>query len=434
MISSLYRPIAAKGHNLVIKPSIKLEKLLCDEYIHSLRRALSPRLPPNQVEEMVNRALSYRQSVEKLLSVKPERENLYVKLRVLDDNMGDSQMVRNENIELQRKFQSLIDLEDTLEKELVPFYLNLPNLHIPDEASENDEIIKIFHEPWSFSFKIQSSVKLSYINFGHHSTIIGPSSKYTIGAGVQAQRKLLKFTTDFLSSHAFISVNGLDIVKSALLEACQGSRGSNFLVDPSRILNVESDTHNQKHHLVGNGSLESIMGLLSQKSLPSKSLPLKLMAIGSKYKETLEQVNGVHFVIWLNGDNDHVAKDEMNSILNAWCEFYSNLELPSKLVRKGSKFLNKNEADKYEIQIWLPYSNCWRTCSEISYHDYYTPQRIGKENILIEGSFIDLDLLLSSIMENYQKEDGSFSIPIVLERGNQEQEKARDNEEKNDAK
>lgn len=302
-------------------------------------------------------------------------------------------------------------IEESLADKVFPLLLSVPNFVLSDDNLQIDEVTKTFLEPKTYEFKIQSHVKLSYINFGHHTSIVGPRSKFSTGNGAIIQRKLCNYFLNNLKVCDFIEFSGMDIVRTGVIEACRGTTEAGWLGDPMRVSGLDGESENQKHHLVGEASLESIMAFLSRKFIDPDVLPVKLVSSGARFTESIDQLNCISCAVLSRTKSD----EEYKKILETTWKMYQELQIPIRLLSIGTKNLKNNETIRTEVQVWFPASKTWKSCGYVSDHSDYTPARIGKDFYLSEALIVDTDLLLNSIMENNQLEDGTFSIPEILE-------------------
>jgi seryl-tRNA synthetase len=100
------------------------------------------------------------------------------------------------------------------------------------------------------------------------------------------------------------------------------------------------------------------------------------------------------------------------------------LGIPYRVVVNCTGDLGLGQVKKYDIEAWVPSENKYRETHSISYfHDFQT-RRLGirykdtegKTRYVhsLNGTMSATPRLLVSLVENYQNEDGSVTIPEVL--------------------
>ncbi len=101
------------------------------------------------------------------------------------------------------------------------------------------------------------------------------------------------------------------------------------------------------------------------------------------------------------------------------------LELPYRVVCLSTGDMGFSAAKTYDIEVWLPGQDAYREISSCSNcEDFqarraglrYRPADGGKAKFLhtLNGSGLAVGRTLIAVLENYQNEDGSISVPAVL--------------------
>lgn len=101
------------------------------------------------------------------------------------------------------------------------------------------------------------------------------------------------------------------------------------------------------------------------------------------------------------------------------------LELPYRVICLCTGDMGFASAKTYDIEVWLPSQNCYREISSCSNcQDFqarrmstkYRPADGGKARLVhtLNGSGIAIGRCLIALMENFQNEDGSITVPEAL--------------------
>lgn len=166
-------------------------------------------------------------------------------------------------------------------------------------------------------------------------------------------------------------------------------------------------------------------------------LPLKYAGVsscfrkeaGSHGKDTLgifrvHQFEKIEQFIFCKPEQSWELHEEL--IANAE-EIYKKLELPYRIVSIASGDLNDNAAKKYDLEAWFPASKVYRelvSCSNCT--DYQARKlqiRMGKVGAqeekrtlhTLNSTAIATERTICCILENYQNEDHSITIPKALQ-------------------
>ncbi|HXX11971.1 MAG TPA: aminoacyl--tRNA ligase-related protein, partial [Burkholderiales bacterium] len=105
-------------------------------------------------------------------------------------------------------------------------------------------------------------------------------------------------------------------------------------------------------------------------------------------------------------------------------EILKRLELPYRVVALCSGDMSFSAAKTYDIEVWLPGQNSYREISSCSNFEAFQARRMqarfrnekGKPELVhtLNGSGLAVGRTLIAVLENYQQEDGSVTVPAAL--------------------
>ena len=105
-------------------------------------------------------------------------------------------------------------------------------------------------------------------------------------------------------------------------------------------------------------------------------------------------------------------------------EILKRLELPYRVVALCSGDMSFSAAKTYDIEVWLPGQNSYREISSCSNFESFQARRMqarfrnekGKPELVhtLNGSGLAVGRTLIAVLENYQQEDGSVTVPAAL--------------------
>lgn len=326
-------------------------------------------------------------------------------------------------VTIQKQITGIRDGLYEVEDRLMPVVLSLPN-RTSSEVPDADTVIEEYKpDPTTKDklTKVLSHIKLSYINECYSKSVVGPNSHYYYGIGAKLQHGLSNFFTEELMDRDFIPVSGLNLVKSAVVEAANVNSHKNFMTDPCRILSKEDEL--TSFHLV-ESSREAFLGFITTLKPPSSTIPLKMVASGAGYRsgsywfdsddKKVSQFETCHAFI-LNSSIENYSMKEFNGTKDTIWDLYKLLELPSRLVHCSPENMLSNEYDSYRIDVWLPSKASWIQVSRISHYlDYLTLRAGMKRGHVIDSMVHDGQVLAAAIIENNQTSTGKFIIPSVI--------------------
>ena len=119
------------------------------------------------------------------------------------------------------------------------------------------------------------------------------------------------------------------------------------------------------------------------------------------------------------------SEEIFNRMVECASDLLTSLGLPHQKVQLCTGDLGFSAATTIDLEVWLPGQNTYREISSISNTREFQARRAkirykdGKKNTLchtLNGSSLAVGRTLVAVMENYQNEDGSITIPDVLKK------------------
>lgn len=397
------------GHELrsIVKPSYDFDYLnYIADNIDKIQDLFNKRSIKHEYsfDEIKNFIYQFMDCLKKTESLKSKRKKLEAKFKnnpnneVLNEKF---QMVHKEFIKYRNNLYQV-------EEKLIPFLLNIPN----DVETLIDNNIRIINEQKSKYFEpnCHNYVRLGYINHLYQASIVGPNALYLHNQGAQLYHGLINLITDALENENFLPVTGLDIVKSAIVEAVNYRQVNNdhYML---RVSTGKSEG-GQRLHLVGDASLESICCFISKHKISRG----KFYQTGSMYEtDTIKQIHAVRATVLTDANQ---STQVMKDLYEIYWNILTILGINRCSIKTDIKSLYTNEFDKYILLAWLRSSNEWLQIGQITNYHYYISQRLGitdYRHCYLISSFIDLIPLIHTIVEQYQTyETGMIDFPQLL--------------------
>ncbi len=117
--------------------------------------------------------------------------------------------------------------------------------------------------------------------------------------------------------------------------------------------------------------------------------------------------------------------EELEKLTNDAETILKELGIPYRVVRICKGDLGFTAALKYDLEVWMPSYNRYVEISSCSNFEDFQARRANiryKENLkskpqyvhTLNGSGVAVGRTVAAILENYQNEDGSITIPKVL--------------------
>ena len=323
-----------------------------------------------------------------------------------------------------------------VQTELDALQAGLPNLlhdSVPDGADETcNAELRRWGEPPSFDFEPRDHVSLGeslgLIDFERAAKISGSRFVVLYGQAARLQRALIQFMLDVhINDHGYSEVYVPYLVNEESLFGT--GQLPKFSAD---LFQVDGETGLR---LIPTAEVP-LTNLARDTIIEPDELPLRLTAhtpcfrseAGSYGKDTrgmirqhqFEKVELVHIV---RPEDSYEALEELLSHAEA---ILQRLGLAYRVVTLCGGDTGFSVAKTYDLEVWLPGQGRYREISSCSNCEAFQARRMharwrNPENNKVEpvhtlnGSGVAAGRALIAVLENYQREDGSVTIPEVLQ-------------------
>ena len=324
------------------------------------------------------------------------------------------------------------DLEDEvrdLEDKLSSIILGLPNMpdeSVPVGADENENVIlEVVGTKPTFAFEPKEHWDLNCGWLDFERGVKLAKSRFTAikGEGARLERALINYMLDFNRERGF---NEWYVPFMA---------NSNTLLGTGQLPKFADDLfkiEGEDLYLIPTAEV-SLTNLYNDEILDKSELPLMLTSYtpcfrkeaGSAGRDTRglirqHQFDKVEMVAITSQEDSEVVFEKM---VQCASDLLSSLGLCHQKVQLCTGDLGFSAAVTIDLEVWLPGQNKFREISSISNTRDFQARRAkirykeDKKNIFahtLNGSSLAVGRTLLAIMENYQNEDGSVTIPEVL--------------------
>ncbi len=310
---------------------------------------------------------------------------------------------------------------------------NIPDISVPEGESDAENFEeRTWGEPKTFAFKVKNHLEvlagMNGADFERGAKVSGFRGYFLQGDAARLQFALWQFLLDFYQKKGGFTPM---IVPSMV-------RRVNFL-GTGYIPQGEEDLYKTQDgdYLAGTGEV-AMMGYHQGEILEKKDLPLKYLAFspcfrreaGSHSKDVKGLIRVHEFykfeqVVLCEASHEVSVQHHEELTKNAE-EMLQALEIPYRVVVNCGGDLGLGQVKKYDIEAWVPSEGKYRETHSASYfHDFQTRRlniryRDDDGTVRFVHSLNNTALafprLLVPIIENYQNEDGSVTVPTVLQK------------------
>lgn len=346
----------------------------------------------------------------------------------------DTTAVFAEMKEISEKIKEIDAQTREVESELNKMMLTIPNIpsdDVPDGDTDEDNVeIRRFGEPKSFSFEPKA-----HWDIGKNLGILDPDTaakitgtRFTVykDLGAKLERAVVNYYLDtHTDKHGYTEVFPPFMVHR------------NSMIGTGQLPKFEEDAFKvagTDYFLVPTAEVP-VTNMYREQILDGSTLPIKHVAYtacfraeaGSAGRDTRglirqHQFNKVELVKFTKPEDSY---EELEKLTHDAEMVLQGLGLPYRVVRICIGDLGFTAAKKYDIEVWMPsYGRYVEISSCSNFEDFqarranikFKDEQGGKARYVhtLNGSGVAVGRTVAAILENYQNEDGTVTIPEVL--------------------
>lgn len=402
-----------------------------DELAEMLKARNNKDFPLERYKELDAERRATLQSVETL----KERRNNGTKEVGMKKKAGeDTSALQAEIRALGDDIKALDDKAGEIQSELDELVLRIPNrphASVPVGVDENDNVeMRRWGEPRKFDFEPKPHWELGEA-LGIMDADRGvklAESRFTVlkGYGARLERGLMNFMLDLhTTQHGFTEVEPPALVNSKTMTGT--GQLPKFAEDLYRCANDDL-------WLIPTAEVP-LTNLHSGEILKEEELPKYYCAYtncfrreaGSYGRDMRGMLRQHQFdkVEMVKLSTPEKSYDELEHMTHCAERVLQLLEIPYRVIVLCTGDMGFGAAKTYDIEVWLPWQNTYREISSCSNCEDFQARRMGmkykpadggKARFVhtLNGSGLAIGRTLIAVMENYQNEDGSITVPKAL--------------------
>ncbi|MEZ6000932.1 serine--tRNA ligase [Hyphomonas sp.] len=374
-------------------------------------------------------ALTDKQEAEKLRN---ETSKLIGKAKASGDE-AEFERLRAVVAEAKDTIEACAEQEEAARGELNELLYGLPNLPLDDVPEGQDEEGNVEQHRWGTPKGINGpkdhadlGEALGMMDFETAAKMSGARFVLLSGKLARLERALASFMLDLQTlEHGYTECSPPLLVKDQALVGT--GQLPKFAED---LFKTTAD-----HWLIPTAEV-SLTNIVRETIIESGELPKRFTAhtpcfrseAGSAGRDTkgmirLHQFNKVELVSIVANEEEGLA--ELERMTACAEEVLKRLDLPFRRMLLCTGDMGAGARKTYDLEVWLPSQNTYREISSCSYcGDFqarrmdarYRPEAGAKPEFVhtLNGSGLAVGRTLVAVIENYQNEDGSITVPEAL--------------------
>ncbi|MFW5998709.1 MAG: serine--tRNA ligase [Bacillota bacterium] len=382
----------------------------------------------------------YKELDDKRRDLLHENDQLKHRRNVASDKIGelkregkDASSLIEEMQEVSDKIKKYDEKIDEIEQELNEILLRIPNIpheEVPvGKTEEENKLVKKWGTPEDFEFDFKPhwelGEKLDILDFERGSKVAGSRFTFFKKAGARLERSLINFMLDIHTK------NGYTEILPPFLANRESMTGTGQLPKFEEDMFKIEETD---YYLIPTAEVP-VTNLYRDEIFQADDLPIYHVAFspcfraeaGAHGRDTRgiirqHQFNKVELVKFVHPEKSY---EELEQITSDAEKILQKLELPYRIVNLCTGDLTFASAKTYDLEVWMPAYDTYREISSCSnFEDFqarragirYRPEPKAKAEYIhtLNGSGLAIGRTVAAILENYQNEDGSITVPEVL--------------------
>ena len=398
-------------------------------------------------EKLATRGIDAK-DIDDLLAKDNQRRDLIVKsenLKKMRNEVSDdiSQLKRNKEDasdkiqEMRKVSQDIKELDEQLtavEQEVENMAAHLPNIPNPDVpvslTEEGSVELRKVGTPRKFDFKPKAhweiGEKLGILDFKRAAKVSGSRFVYYIGDGARLERAVYNFFLDQNDAAGFTE----EITPYMVNDASMFGTGQ---FPKFKENNAGYSVDGEELTLIPTAEVP-LVNFYRGEILDEAQLPISVTALspafrseaGSAGRDTrglirMHQFNKVEMVKITKPDQ---SWDQLEILTNHAGSLLEKLGLPYHVITLTTSDMSFTAAMTHDLEVWLPAQDRYREISSCSNCTDFQARRShiryrdenGKLQYVhtLNGSGLAVGRTVAAILENYQNEDGTVTVPDVL--------------------
>lgn len=386
-----------------------------------------------EIDEILRLDVQRRELTAAVEEMKAEQNAVSKKIPQMKKSGEDTSAIMSEMKVLSEKISQINKDLSGVEKSLRDLILMIPNIpssEVPAGKDDSGNVeLRRWSEPRKFDFEPKAhwdlGKELNILDPERAAKVTGARFHFYKGLGARLERALINFFMDTHASRGYTEVLPPYIV----------NRDS--MTGTGQLPKFEEDAFKlaaEDRFLVPTAEVP-VTNFHRDEILNGAELPIKFCAYsacfraeaGSAGRDTRglirqHQFNKVELVKLVNPERSY---DELESLTRDAEHVLQLLGLPYRVVCICTGDLGFSSAKTYDIEVWMPsYGRYVEISSCSNFEDYqarraairFKQDKADKAKFVhtLNGSGLAVGRSVAAILENYQNEDGSVTVPEVL--------------------
>lgn len=416
-------------------------KYLRKNEAEATQRLLDRGAPAEKLQELLALDQERREAIQQVENLKAQRNAVSDKIAYAKRNKEDASEAIAAMQQVGAEIKALDARQAELDEAVKNLAAHLPNLAAPEVPVGTDDTANVEQRVWEpadygtrpqaladtpswLKAHYEIGEALGILDFERGAKVSGARFLYYVGDGARLERAVYNFMLDEHRQEGYTEmITPIVVNDTAMFGTGQYPK---FQDDAYRVEGL-AQTYIPTAEV-------PLTNYYAGETIPSEDLPIKFTALspsfrkeaGAAGKDTrglirLHQFNKVEMVKFTKPEQSYAELESMTA--NAE-NILQKLGLPYHVVMLSTGDMGFSAAKTYDIEVWMPQQKVYREISSVSNTEDFQARRMhityrddnDKLQLVhtLNGSGLAVGRTVAAILENYQNEDGTVTIPEVL--------------------
>lgn len=373
-----------------------------------------------------------REIIGKIEALQSQRNAKSKEVGMLKRNGENADALMAEVGAINEEIKTLEASKEGVDEIVNTFVASLPNMpddSLPDGGEDDYVVQRTWGEPRQFDFEAKAhwdiGENLGILDFERAAKVTGSRFVFYKGLAARLERALISFMIDMHTDNQGYT----ELIPPYMTNSTSDFGTGQLPKFAEDMFHLEGTDY----YLIPTAEVP-VTNYHRDEILTAKDLPVKYCAFspcfrseaGSAGRDTRgiirqHQFHKVEMVKLAHPDH---SWEELESLTHDAEEILQALELPYRVITLAAGDIGFSSAKTYDLEVWLPSYNSYREISSCSNFVDFQARRAnlrfrdtdGKVRFVhtLNGSGLAVGRTLAAILENYQNEDGSVTIPKAL--------------------
>ncbi|HMB50422.1 MAG TPA: serine--tRNA ligase, partial [Natronoarchaeum rubrum] len=355
--------------------------------------------------------------------------------------------------ELKDELEEVEDRADELKDEIDERMLELPNIPHEDVPVGDDEADNVEVDRWGFDDlrdlpeevipHYDLGEELDVLDFERGAKVSGGGFQFVKGEGARLEHALIQFMLDVHREQEYVDVLPPIPVNSASMEGT--GQLPKFDEDAYRIGSRQDDEIEDDDLWLLPTAEVPVTNMYRDEILLDDDLPIKHQAFSPNFRREAGEhgtetrgyvrVHQFHKIELVNFVRPEESDDRLDELVEEAAEVLERLDLPYRVLEMCTGDMGFTQAKKYDLEVWAPGDDMedgpeeggrWLEVSSASnFEEFqarraglrYRPERHESADYIhtLNASGVAIPRVLVAVLEYYQNDDGTVTVPEALQ-------------------